>query len=199
MPDVLVLESDQTVPGRPFTDVARSAEDLAALRRIRRSLRERLTAGLGAGTWSDAAGDGHLLVVPDPGALATVRPAHAVGFFGQARDDVDHAPIIAIEQELLGRAAGFDGLLAYHNVRFADGGWGNLVVFADDVTPGRLRDDERHLVAVGRTPLHYRSLRLHRALLPAGALGREDLELRRTAYFDFDENPPWRAVRTVGP
>jgi hypothetical protein len=120
-----------------------------------------------------------------------------VGFFGQARQDVDHAPIIAIEQELLGRAAAFEGLLAYHNVRFADGAWGNLVLFADGLAPGHLRDDERHLVAVGRTPLHYRSLRLHRALLATGALGGDDLELRRTAYYDFDEDPPWRAVRTV--
>src|SRR5205085_2215163 len=85
----------------------------------------------------------HHVVVPDWEALAEVRPAAMVGFFGQARDHVDHAAIIALEHDIVGRAATFSGLLAYHNAQLASGQWGNLVVFRSpiataDVTAGPL-------------------------------------------------------------
>ncbi|CAA9532312.1 MAG: hypothetical protein AVDCRST_MAG79-1035 [uncultured Thermoleophilia bacterium] len=195
MPAVVTLESNDAVPGRPFADPSRTGEDLATLRQIRAALVERVRTEPVGGTWVDRAGAAHLLVLPDAAALAVARPAHAVGFFGQARDEVDHAPIIRIEHDLLDRAASFPGLLAYHNVRFAEARWGNLVVFADDEAPSHVRGDALHLDAIARTGRHYRSVRLHRLVMPAGALADGPLELRRTAYHDFGEDPPWRALR----
>jgi len=197
MSTVVTLDPNETVPGRPFTDVVRIAEDLAALRRIRAALAERVASGATGGTWVDHTGAEHLLVLPDAAAVAAARPAQAVGFFGQARAEVDHAPIGLIEHELLDRAASFRGLLAYHNVRFGEAAWGNLVVFADGDAPAHVRDDARHLDAVARTARHYRSLRLHRLVLPEGVLGEAPLELRRTAYHDFGQDPPWRAHRSA--
>ena len=165
------------------------------LRAVRSALRERAGATNRAPRWTDRAGSTHWLVVPDWDRLARVAPATAIGFFGQAREDVDHAPIVALEHELLAQADKIDGLLAYHNVRFADGQWGNLVVFASADDPSGIRADARHVEAVARTHLHYRSLRLHVGTLETGALGEREPYLTRTLYLDFADDPPWRAVR----
>ena len=126
--------------GRGFTDPARSLDDLAALARIRSSLVARVRSGLADGAWTGG-GESHWLVVPELRALVQSRPAFGVGFFGQAREHVDHGPILDLEHDLVARASRFPGLLAYYNVRFADGQWGNLVLFAARDDAERVRSD----------------------------------------------------------
>jgi hypothetical protein len=118
-----------------------------------------------------------------------------VGFFGQAHPGVDHAPIMAIEHDIVVRAAEIPGLLAYHNARLADDRWGNLVVFDSPAATGALADDPQHASAVARMPEHYASLRLHRGTLADGPLGEAAIAIGETLYLDFAETPPWRAVR----
>ena len=97
------------------------------------------------------ADNSHWLVVRELCELATSGPVFGVGFFGQARD-VDHTPILNLERDLLARAPEFPGLLAYYNVRFATGQWGNLVLFASDDDPVRVRTDPTHLEALADPP-----------------------------------------------
>ena len=118
-----------------------------------------------------------------------------IGFFGQTREHVDHAPILRLERELLAQASRFPGLLAYHNVRFADGRWGNLVLFASAEGPAHVRSDPTHARALERTPAHYRSVRLHRLRLDGVAPGDPPPVLDSTLLIDFGEVPAWRAVR----
>jgi len=197
MQEPLHLAPDAAVPGRPFADPARSDDDLAALAAIRAALVRRHAGGRGAGRWVDAAGAEHWLVAPDWAALAAQRPALAVGFFGQARGDVDHGAIVDLEHDILARASSFAGLLAYCNVHFASGQWGNLVLFADAAGPRHVWGDTVHADAIARTPRHYHSLRLHRASLAGGLLGAGGLRLERTSYYDFASDPVWRAVRVA--
>lgn len=194
VPSMVSLSAGDPVVGREFTDPACSIEDLAAVARIRSSLVIRLRSGLSSGAWT-VAGESHSLVVPELCALARSRPAFGVGFFGQAREQVDHGPIIDLEQNLLARASSFPGLLAYYNVRFATGQWGNLVLFAREGDPAHVRSDPTHLDALARTAAHYRSVRLHRLRFPDGAIGSAALALESTLLIDFSEAPPWRAVR----
>ena len=191
---VVSLSPGEAVPGREFTDPARSLDDLAALARIRASLVSRVRSGLAGGAWT-AAGESHWLVLPQSRALARSRPVFGVGFFGAARDHVDHGPILALEQDLLAQASSFPGLLAYYNVRFVTGHWGNLVLFAKQDDPVRVRSDPRHLEALALTADHYRSVRLHRLRFPEGALSRTPPTLESTLLIDFSDTPPWRAVR----
>jgi hypothetical protein len=134
-------------------------------------------------------------VVPALRALAASRPAFGVGFFGQAREHVDHSPILDLEQDLVARASRFPGLLAYYNVRFADGQWGNLVLFAAQDDAERVRSDPTHQEALARTAAHYRSVRLHRLGFPDGAVGEAPPTLESTLLIDFSEAPAWRAIR----
>jgi hypothetical protein len=188
------LRADETAPGRAFTEPARSAADLATVATIRASLIRRIGSGLGGGTWSDD-GETHWLVVPSVAALTAPAPAVGVGFFGQARDEVDHTPILDFEQDLLARAADLPGLLAYLNVQLRTGQWGNLVVFAGPDDPSRLHGDATHLQAVSRTPAHYRSVRLHRLRFPDGPLSPTPPIHESTLLLDFSQTPAWRALR----
>jgi hypothetical protein len=189
------LDPGEGVLGREFTDPARTLDDLAALARLRASLAARVRSGFAGGTWT-VAGDSHWLVVPALSALAQRGPVFGVGFFGQARD-VDHTPILNLERDLLARAPQFPGLLAYYNVRFATGQWGNLVLFVSEDDPARVRTDPTHLEAHARTADHYRSVRLHRLRFPDGAVGQTAPVLESTLLIDFTETPPWRAVRAA--
>jgi hypothetical protein len=181
-------------PGRGFTNPAQSVDDLAALARIRASLVGRVRASLAGGTWTSAA-ESHWLVVPDVHVLAQSQPVFGIGFFSQARDHVDHTAIVELEHELLDRARSFPGLLAYYNVRFSTGQWGNLVVFATQDDPAHVRTDPTHLAALARTADHYHSVRLHRLRFPGGVDSELRPTLESTLLIDFDETPPWRAVR----
>lgn len=188
------LSPGEGVPAHRFTDPARTLEDLAALVRIQRSLVTRVHSGLGGGVWTQG-GESHWLVVTEMGALIESRPVTGVGFFGQARADVDHSPIVELEHELLSRAEHFPGLLAYYDVRFVNGQWGNLVLFTgeDDVT--NVKSDPVHREALALAADHYCSVRLHRLSFPNGALARVAPALESTLLIDFTETPPWRAIR----
>jgi hypothetical protein len=177
-----------------FDDPARVAEDLELLERLRLALR---AAPRRNGEQRFRRGsEQHRLAVPDWDALELTVPAAGVGFFGQARVDVDHDPIIVLEDEIVARAGTIRGLLAYHNALLEPGRWANLVVFAAPDAVGALRGDEPHEAAVARTPEHYRSLRLHRGSLADGALGAAPFALERTLFLDFSRDPPARSVRT---
>jgi hypothetical protein len=193
------LTPDEHVPERPFADAARTPEDLATLRAMRALLAGRLRDGTlppaDAGPLEHADGTAHWLCVPHPEVLAAARPVAAVGFFGQARSDVDHGPILEREHAIIARAAAFDGLLTYYNMRFADGRYGNLVLFESASAKAHVTADRVHGEAVARTPQHYHSLRLHHAELADGVLGAGNLELLRTRYLDFSGASVWSALR----
>jgi hypothetical protein len=179
---------------RVFDEPARVSEDLELLERLRAAL---CTAPRRNGQQRFRRGaEQHRIAVPDWDALEQARPAAGVGFFGQARADVDHEPIALLEDAIVARAAGVAGLLAYHNALLEPGRWANLVVFASSHELTGLRGDELHEAAVALAPAHYASLRLHRGALPAGALGDRPFRLERTLFLDFSEHPPRRVVRT---
>ena len=192
---MLELRADERVAGRAFCDAGHTQRDRATLGRLRTALKG-AAGGQRASElrFADAAGVHHV-VVPDWDALEERMPVAVVGFFGQVRPGVDHGPILAIEEDIVARAADVSGLLAYHNARLAGGGWGNLVVFASPTATGALAQDPQHASAVARAPQHYASLRLHRGALADGCLGEAPIALGETLYFDFAETPAWRAVR----
>jgi hypothetical protein len=189
------LQGDQLVAGRAFTDPVLTGDDCATLGTLRAMLKRVADGPRGhPRRLADELGRHHV-VVPDWTALASAQPVAMVGFFGQAREDVDHAGIIALEHNIIGRATAFPGLLAYHNAQLASGRWGNLVVFRSHAGTADVTGDPVHASAVARTPHHYRSLRLHRGSLADGCLGDVAPVVDETLYLDFGETPAWRALR----
>ena len=146
------------------------------------------------------AGCRHWLVVPDVPALAGAHDVTAIGFFGDQRPGMDHAPIYRLEAEVVARLGRYAsvGLLGYYDAEIAPALHGNLVLFATREVPAEWHTDRVHGAAVALTPRHYSAVRLHRGVIGGALLGQEHLVIERTRYFDFTQQPAWQGLRRFG-
>ena len=193
------------MPARPFTDPERTVADARVmgqmLRRLRAEARswaqrhspvEMLTYPRGGGR--------HWLVVPDAAALGGARDVTVVGFFGDLRPGMNHAAVYELEAEVvagLGRYAPV-GLLGYYDAEIAPAVHGNLVLFGTGEIPGQWHGDRVHAAAVAIAPRHYSAVRLHRGVIRGALLGRDQLVIQRTRYFDFGQQSAWQGLRRFG-
>jgi hypothetical protein len=203
MNEFIQLQPLEVVAERPFTEAHKSHVDARMMQFMVNRLRNIL---LNSNDFdpdivpvkinlSDADGD-HRIILVDWQYLGGGHDITAVGFFGQARNDIDHAPIIALENELINQLPDSPGILGYYNLRFPSGQWGNLVMCQDDAAKENWRNGATHRRAVDEyTPRHYHSLRLHNGLIPGGLMSYRKFVLTRTKYFDYDDVEIWRAVR----
>jgi hypothetical protein len=194
------------VPDRPFTAVELSVGDLRVMNqmlgRLRRHVAEvvRPSGDLRRDDrLTDPDGSQLKIVMPDVHAALEPRDLVAVGFFGQARMDVDHAPIVGLEAALIADIGRESGPVVYQNLFWPGVGWGNLVLFDGWQSKDQWgREDPRHVEAIRRSPAHYHSIRLHNGVVPGGLPGVDGVRLVRTRYLDYSGERPWRAVRDLG-
>jgi hypothetical protein len=200
------LRPDEVVTDRPFTAPSHGEEDRAILDRMLTRLRRHMAEVVVPSgdvrrddRFTDPAdGSQHSLIVADVARATAHRSLVVVGFFGQARMDVDHAPIVDLEQAIMADMGTEPGLVVYYNVHWPAEGWGNLVLFDDWTAKDRWgRDDPRHTEAVRRSPAHYHSIRLHHGIIDDGLPGEGTVRLVRTRYLDYRDRPAWRAVREL--
>ena len=134
----------------------------------------------------DALGLRTWIRVPDRAALFAADELTTVGFFGEAREGVDHAPIHELEARIVDTLERVPGLLSYFNLELPDGRYGNLILCAGEDVPVRWHTHELHRRAVERAALHYRSARLHRGVIRSPVLGDADLVVLGTRELDFE-------------
>jgi hypothetical protein len=72
------------------------------------------------------------------------------------------------------------------------------VLFATREVPPEWHRDTVHAAAVASAPRHYSAVRLHRGVIRGALLGRGRLVIRRTRYFDFEQEPAWQGLRLFG-
>ncbi|MBA3398860.1 MAG: hypothetical protein H0U01_02760 [Acidimicrobiia bacterium] len=203
---MIELGCDETAPGRSFTAPRNSAADLRMMNRMVRWLRvhvmevvaDQPDAVADDRRVLDDAGSLHRVVLPDLRSVGCGADLAGVGFFGQARTDVDHTPICDLEQQLISAMGDGDGLVAYYNLHRPSEGWSNLVLFTDAEHEHAWGHDTVHREAVHRASTHYRSIRLHYGLLPGGWAGTAPMRLDRTTYLDYRDSQTWRAGRDAG-
>jgi hypothetical protein len=198
-----ILGPEDLVDERPFTDPRHTSEEAEVMRAALAELRLR------AAPWGDEPrrrivqrdqdehGLRHLIVVPDTHELLGAERLTAVGFFGRARDGVDHGVLFDLEEELV---AGMDeyadvGLVTYYDVELPKSGYGNLVLFSTLDVPPEWASNAVHRHAVEISPAHYDYVRLHKGTVLGRLLDGCELTIDRTKYLDFDNEPGWRAVR----
>lgn len=164
-------------------------DDVAVMRAMLARLRELAPAWCGAAVHVkevDAAGLRTWIRVPDLDALLRARELTTVGFFGRARDGVDHAPIHELERQIVDTLERVPGVLAYFDLELAGGRYGNLILCADEETPAQLHTHELHRRAVELTPRHYHSARIHRGRVATPLLDGGELVHLHTRAFEFD-------------
>jgi hypothetical protein len=201
---VVQLARDTLVEGRPFAAPANTAQDTAVMQemlvRMRRVAHSWLASpppGSGALVYQlDGAGLRTWIRVPDRAALLAASELTTIGFFGQPRDGIDHAPIDELDTAIVETLEEVPGVLSYFNLELAQRSFGNLILCAAPDVPVRWRAHELHRLAVALAPSHYHSARLHSGTVRSGLVGDAELVVLRTRYYDFDSEPAWLAVRT---
>ncbi len=197
-----VLQPDHILPSRPFTHPDHSTSDLAMLNRMLGLLRQWLPSLLEQAVmgnyqyvqFEDDQHTQHKIVLPHRDQLPTAYDLTAVGFFGQARE-VDHTRINEMETHLIGQMGDNLGLMVYYNVYIPSAGWGNLVLFDAPDTKDAWGYDAVHRQAVGYSPEHYHSIRLHNGRLKGALLGEGSITLTLTKYLDFTHAEKWQGIR----
>jgi hypothetical protein len=199
---IVQLAAEEEVDSRPFAAPVNTIRDATVMRAMLGRLRALAPGWLegepGSGVLLrdlDAEGHRHWIRVPDRTALLAARRLTVVGFFGHPRGDVDHAPIHELEAGIVDTLEQIDGVLSYYDLALPAGGYGNLILCAVPGAAMNVHGHELHRRAVELTPHHYRSVRLHTGVVPGSLLGRSDLVVERTRYYDYDSEPAWLAVR----
>jgi hypothetical protein len=199
-----VLGPDDVLAEKPFTDAANTLREVDVMRHMLLYERKRALEWVGIDPGRhiirehDDEGHRHLIVIPDTGKLLETENLSAVGFFGTPRDDVDHAVLFTLEDELIGRMDHYGevGLLSYYDVELVKGEYGNLILFATPDVPPEWYRDEVHRGAVEISPGHYYHVRLHKGSIPGRLHDGGDIVVERTKYFDFDTgNGVWYGLR----
>jgi hypothetical protein len=201
-----ILGPDDLLAGRPFTHPEKTKRDAEVMRDMLKGERERARGWLGGDhrrspgqVLRESAGERRkqLLVVPDTRALVGAHDVTAVGFFGQAREDLDHTILFDLEEELVGRMADYAdvGLLSYYDLELVKGAYGNLILFSTPDVPDEWHTDPVHRQAVEISPRHYHTVRLHKGSIAGRLLDEGDLVIERTKYFDFTGPSCWQGLR----
>ena len=205
MSDVLQLGPRESVENRPFTDVAHSDQDLAAMQRILASLVLLVNQPL---TWpeppkhlvvrGDDAGKVVRVVVCNRESLLDKEPRFVVAFFGHRRAELDTTMLSAVDDDLIHEFAMHPGVLSYSSFELDDGNYVNVVVLKSSGDKDNWRTSPRHAYAVNElAPEFYGCIRLQNAVLPHGLTQPDELLLVTTKYYDYATEPPWLALREV--
>jgi hypothetical protein len=175
--------------GRPFTDPIHTMEDAAVMRDMLGRMRALARGWLTSRPQEPGAllrDERTWIRVPDRDALLAAGELTTVGFFGQARADVDHDPIHRLEEAIVDTLELVPGVLSYFNLGLSHGGYGNLILCDSPEVPVRWHEHRIHVRAVELAPRHYHSARLHTGVVHSGLLGDADLAVVRTRHYDFD-------------
>jgi hypothetical protein len=202
-----VLGPDDAARGRPFASATWTRRDVQLMERLLYRERQVVEAKVAVGETGEALwerslrGRRHWLAVPDLGALAAARDVTAVGFFGQARADVDHAILFEMERAVAATFVTYSrfGLLSYYDAAFGTSThrYGNLILFSTSNVPKEWYENRAHEQSVALAREHYLSIRLHNGRIPGPFLGSAGIVVERTKYFDYQGDAVWRGLRVA--
>ena len=203
----LLLGPADDVEGKPFTRPSETQHDAALMAAMLGLERARARSWAATPTGQtiveerDQAGLRHFLAVPEPGALLAAHDVTAIGFFGEAREGRDDELLFELERAVVASFPLYasQGLLSYYDRELEGSAFANLILFSTPDVPSEWYANAAHERAVETSPQHYHSVRLHKGSIPGPLLADGGLTIERTKYFDFDCDPPWRAVRLFAP
>ena len=139
----------------------------------------------------------HRFFVPRPNIMAGAKDIYLVGFFShkQAGAAPDHFG--NLDDQLIEQLPTFQEILSYSTMALPDGDFGNLVLLLDEEVKLRWMHGEIHSRAVSLSPAYYQYVRINNGVLPEGVIQPDLLEITRVKYYDFEQDPPWKAVREL--
>jgi hypothetical protein len=139
----------------------------------------------------------HRYVVPRPDELSQKKMIYLVGFFSHRQKGATIGAFGDLDDMLVEQMPTFQEILSYSSMALPDGEFGNLVLLLNEEIKSKWMHGETHSKAVALAPGYYQFVRIHNGVLPQGVMRPDLLRITQVKYYDYEEDPPWKAVRVL--
>ena len=139
----------------------------------------------------------HRFFVPWPTRLSQAKNVYLVGFFSTKQKGATPNHFGDLDNRLIEQIPTYQKILSYSSMALPDGNYGNLVLLTDEEIKVKWMQGEIHSQAVELSPTYYQYVRINNGVLPEGVMQPDLLEITRVKYYDFEQDPPWKAVREL--
>jgi hypothetical protein len=197
------LGSDELIPERPFTHPGHIEMDCAILSHMAEQVcmvLEMHLSALQAGRtvfMDEPDGRPHRFYITRPMELLQAKHIFLVGFFGQKRKGMAMDYFENLDDRLVKQIPSFEGILSYSTMTLPDGDCSNLVLLMENEMKTKWAEGEIHQKAVALSPGYYRSVRINNGVFPNGVLQFDTLRITQVKYYDYYDDPPWKAIRRL--
>ena len=139
----------------------------------------------------------HRFFVPRPKVLSQAKNVYLVGFFSTKQKGATPNHFGDLDNRLIEQIPTYQKILSYSSMALPDGNYGNLVLLTDEEIKVKWMQGEIHSQAVELSPTYYQYVRINNGMLPEGVLRPDSLTITRVKYYDFEQDPAWKAVREL--
>lgn len=198
------LGTSEMIAERPFTHTDYILKDRDILvyigKRLRTVLemqRDELERSSGTIFIEEPDGRYHRHFVSRPNVLSQAENIYLVGFFSHKQKGafIDHFG--DLDDRLIEEIPAYEEILSYSTMALPDGNYGNLVLLMDEEVKTKWLRGETHNRAVSLSPDYYQFVRINNGVLPEGVARPDLLQITQVKYYDYGEDPPWKAVRKL--
>jgi hypothetical protein len=193
----------EVITERPFTHTDHISKDGKILEHMTRRLRNVLEEhpdlfGMSKSVYIDEPdGLSHRYFIPRPDVLSQEETVYLVGFFSHKQERASKNHFGNLDKSLIEQLPTYQGILSYSTMALPGGDFGNLVLLRDEEIKTKWMQGEIHSRAVKLSPSYYQFVRINNGVLPDGIKKPDSLRIMRVKYYDYAENPPWKAVREL--
>jgi hypothetical protein len=102
-----------------------------------------------------------------------------------------------LDKRLTEQIPTYPGILSYSTMAMPGRDFGNLVLLSNEEIKSKWMHGKIHNKAVELSPDYYQFVRINNGILPNGVMDPKSLQITRVKYYDYTEDPPWKAVREL--
>lgn len=139
----------------------------------------------------------HRFFVPRPNVLSQAKKVYLVGFFSHRQKGAAIDYFGDLDDRLVKQIPTFPEILSYSTMALPDTNYSNLVLLSNEEIKLKWMHGELHSQAVALAPGYYQFVRIHNGVLPEGIMRPELLKITQVKYYDYGEDPPWKAIRKL--
>ena len=193
----------EVMAGRPFTHTDHISTEREILVYMTKQLwsfleeRPDLLGMIGPIIINEPDGRYHRYFVSRPSVLSQAKNVYLVGFFSHRQKMAPIGHFGDLDDRLIEQIPTFQEILSYSSMALPDGEFGNLVLLLNEEIKSNWMHGEIHNKAVALAPGYYEFVRIHNGLLPEGITQPDLLQITQVKYYDYGEDPPWKAVRKL--
>ncbi len=142
-------------------------------------------------------GYSHRYFVPIVTALRQTKKVYLVGFFSHKHEGALYNHFGDLDERLIKELPTHEEILSYSTMELPGGDFGNLVLLSNEDAKTKWMQGKIHSRAVELSPDYYQFVRINNGILPEGIIKPDLLQITRVKYYDYSQNPPWKAVREL--